>query len=409
MSQTYRVRAVHCDWQADDETVYQSLVRATAPLDCTWERLSKARRIGIKFNQARPYPKEVLYQGYSQELVDPRVARATLRLLRERTHAEIVCTEIAVCHHAHPDWPFSGELTLRHVLEEFDLTCIDGDEPPHRVVPVPGGGTMFRQYLLPSSVADCDAFVSVQKLKNHRFMGVTLCLKNLFGLTPETPHGRSRAYFHHLVRLPYVLTDLGRTIDPALNIVDGLVGQAGVEWSGDPRIGNVLVAGDQVIATDACGTYLMGHDPLGDYPDQPFLRDRNALRVAHESGFGTADLSAIDFESEVDAPVAHFATRQIDPPEVVRSWLRSSCRQALYYRDHREELVARYGGHFILLQDNRVRWYSPQSNLGASRRVLAGASYESALWLKYVDPVEAEGEHFEVYERTLERLDALGG
>ena len=36
-----------------------------------------------------------------------------------------------------------------------------------------------------------------------------------------------------------------------------------------------------------------------------------------------------------------------------------------------------------------------------SRRELAGANKLSAMWLKYVDPEEAEGEHFEVYEEAL--------
>jgi len=38
--------------------------------------------------------------------------------------------------------------------------------------------------------------------------------------------------------------------------------------------------------------------------------------------------------------------------------------------------------------------------------VLAGANPQSAMWLKYVDPEEAEGEHFAVYEKELARLEA---
>ena len=146
-------------------------------------------------------------------------------------------------------------------------------------------------------------------------MGVTLCLKNLFGLPPLPPHGRARTYFHHLVRLPYVLADLGQIIQPTLNILDALVGQSGREWGGEGRITDTLIAGDHVIATDACGAYLMGHDPLGDWPVPPFRRDRNALRIAHEMGFGTADLSQIDFQSEVTAPLAAFDSDQTDSPE----------------------------------------------------------------------------------------------
>ena len=91
----FRVRAVHCDHRAGDEEVYQALKRATDPLERSWDKLQKARRITIKFNQAWPPERLVYLNGQLQELVDYKVARATLRLLRERTSAEIVCTEIS--------------------------------------------------------------------------------------------------------------------------------------------------------------------------------------------------------------------------------------------------------------------------------------------------------------------------
>ena len=267
---------------------------------------------------------------------------------------------------------------------------------------------MFRQYLLPECVVDTDAFVSVQTIKNHAFQGITLCMKNLFGLAPMETHGRSRSYFHHLIRLPYVLADLARIVQPTLNIIDALVGQAGREWDGEGRIGDALVAGDGVIATDACGAHLMGVDPLSDWPTPPFLRDRNAIRVAHDGGVGTADLAQIDFASEVQAPIADFAAREIDPFETVLAWRRSCCEQALYYRDHRKEFLDRYAGEYILLQDDEVRWHDRKSTFFGSRRDLAGLRKLSAMWMKYVDPDEAEGEHFEVYERELELLKDMG-
>ena len=396
----YTVRAVYCDHRAGDEEVYRALQRATAPLTASWAKLKAARRIVIKFNQAWPPEKLVYYAGQLQELVSERVARATLRLLRENTTADIVCAEISVTRDRDP----ISTMTLLPILREFGVSLIEGNQPPHRVYPVPGGGLMFRQYLLPEEAMEGDAFVSVQKMKNHLFMGVTLCLKNLFGLTPQEPHGHPRQYFHHLVRMPYVLADLGLLFQPALNIVDGLVAQAGSEWSGEARIANTLVAGDQVIATDACATHLMGHDPAADWPTPPFMRDRNALRVAAEAGFGTVDLAQIDFASEVAAPVAEFHARVTDPDAVVRSWRRTTCEQALYYRDHWREFVDRYAGQYILLQDGEVRWHGQTGDLGRSRRELAGIHKDHALWLKFVDPEEAEGEHYEVYERTLAAL-----
>jgi len=208
------------------------------------------------------------------------------------------------------------------------------------------------------------------------------------------------------VRMPYMLADLGRLYNPALNVLDAMVTQAGMEWGpGDhPRICNALIAGDQVVATDACGAYLMGHDPQADWYTPPFHRDRNALLIAAQNGFGTVNLDEIDFQSEVQAPLGEFFSRITDPFETVVSWRRTTAEQGLFYRDHRKEIEAKYAGQYILLQMGEVRWSDPQGVLRQSRRVLSGANPEQAMWLKYVDPEEAEGERFEVYERTLEEI-----
>jgi hypothetical protein len=55
-----------------------------------------------------------------------------------------------------------------------------------------------------------------------------------------------------------------------------------------------------------------------------------------------------------------------------------------------------------------VRWHDTTSDLGISRRELSRASRDHAMWLKYVDPEEAEGEHYEVYEQALAHIQEVG-
>jgi hypothetical protein len=238
-------------------------------------------------------------------------------------------------------------------------------------------------------------------------MGVTGCLKNLFGLMPSEPHGRPRTYYHHLVRMPYMLADIGRILNPALNIVDALVGQAGMEWGdgeGLGRIADAVIAGDQVIATDACLMQIMGHDPQADWLTPPFHRDRNPLLVAAEGGFGTVDLEAIDFVSEVaPQPEGAFFAQMTDSAETTNTWRRTMCEQALYYHDN-PRAFERYAGEYILLQDGEVRWHNPAGTIRESRRALSAGNPDHAMWFKYVDSEEAEGEHYEVYERALAQM-----
>ncbi len=400
----YSVRAVHCDYRASDEEIYQAMKRALLPLERAWEKLRKARRVAIKFNQDWVPERVIMHQGHRQQLVSDQAARALLRVLREQTRADLFAVDIGVegIWHGKPE----ESTNILPVLREFDVPFVPGHTDEVAWVQVPGGGQMFERYPVPQSTVDADEVISVQKLKNHGFMGITLCLKNLFGLMPMQPKGRPRWYYHHLVRMPYMLADLGRIYDPALNVIDGLVTQAGMEWGpgNHPRICNTLIAGDQVIATDACGAHLMGHDPQADWFTPPFHRDRNALLIAAQGGFGTVNLDEIDFQSEVQAPLGEFFSHVTDSFETVVSWRRTTAEQGLYYLEHKKELEEKYRGQYILLQMGEVRWSDPEGILRQSRRVLSGAHPEQAMWLKYIDPENDEGEHFEVYERTLQEI-----
>jgi len=393
----YRVRAARCDHRATYEEIYETLCRVVDPLARSRQKLETARKVVIKTNMAFPPDRIARYEGRRRELVDDAVMRATLAYLREHTSAQLLAT----------DTTFSDDsVNYLPLLEEFGVDYVNSDTPVE-TYQVPGGGVMFRQYQLSACFADADAVVSVAKLKNHLFAGVTLCMKNLFGLCPRPPLGRPRHYFHHFIRLSYVFPDLALLTQPCLNIVDGLVGQTGREWGGRGRIADTLIAGDHTIATDAVGAWLMGHNPAGDWPDPPYRRERNCIRVAAEHGFGTVNLDEIDLDTEMQPPVAEFDSDDTDSAETIYSWRKSACEQALHYRDNQEKLISEHAGHYIFLQDREVAWKGLDLSSLPSRRELSGKQKDSALWLKFVDPEESEGEHFEIYEPLLEQLNQM--
>ncbi len=402
----HRVRAVQCDYRSGEEEIYQALKRATDPLTQSWRRLKAAKRIGIKFNQDW-LEQPPIFEGQFRELVSEKFARATLRLLRENTGAQLFAAD-ASFFEAYENGDPDQSARLLPVFREFGVEYVYANHPPIDVCEVPGGGLMFRRYFMSRCLLEADEIISVQKMKNHAFMGITLSLKNLFGLMPTEPLGRPRHYYHHLVRMPYMLVDLGRILNPALNIIDALTGQAGREWGGEGRITNALIAGDHPITTDAVGASLMGHDPQSDWLTPPFHRDRSALQVASESGWGTTDLSLIDYEFEVQPPLAEFHADSTDSRQRVVSWRRTTAEQALYYRDHRKQLMDRYAGEYILLQQGEVRWHDKSGRLGMSRRTIAGNNPDEAMWFKYIDPEDVEDEHYEVYEKTLAEIQAQG-
>ena len=58
-----------------------------------------------------------------------------------------------------------------------------------RTCACPGGGYMFSAFDLNHAYEDTDVLVSLAKLKNHVTAGVTLSMKNLFGLPPNSLYG----------------------------------------------------------------------------------------------------------------------------------------------------------------------------------------------------------------------------
>ena len=395
----YRVRAIPCSHQASGEEIYERLKSITAPLDRSWARIEKARKVGIKFNMQMRTEAVRRIGGRRQELVDEDVVRASLRLLQERTDAELFVIDTSMV----PAGQRPGhDFNMAPIFEEFGIPYVEAGDPPFERYKVPGGGTMFSEYQLSAALGEADAFVSIAKMKNHGFMGITLCLKNLFGLPPIPPHGRVRTYFHHVIRLSYVLPDLGLITQPCLNIIDGLTGQARREWGGEGRICDVLIAGDHVIATDACGMHLMGTDPHLDWPHPPFRRDRSPIAVAAEHGFGTANLEEIDLDmGGLQPPLAEFDSEELVPGERVKSLRRSACEQALFYREHRQRLCDQYAGSYIFLQDENVVWSGTEPDKAGAVQDVSGERKDHAVWLKLADPDEREGEHIGVYERIL--------
>jgi uncharacterized protein (DUF362 family) len=398
VEKAYTVRAVRCSHQASAEEIHAKLKEVTAPLSRSWEKLAKARKVGIKVNMQMRTEEIRRIGGRRQELVDEDVLRAALRLLRERTDAEIFVLDTSMAPAGQRPGP---DFNMGPVLDEFGVPYVEAGDPPLAWYRVPGGGLMFREYQLSVALGEADAFVSIAKMKSHAFMGITLCLKNLFGLPPIPPHGRVRSYFHHVIRLSYVLPDLGIITQPCLNIIDGLTGQSGREWGGEGRICDTLMAGDHVIATDACGASLMGHDPALDWPTPPYRRDRSPIAVAAEHGFGTVNLQEIDWQSEVTAPVARFNSVEADPPEQIARLRRSACEQGLFYREEKDRFLDRYTGQFIYLQDGEVIWSGADPSQAAPVHHLSGEKKDHAVWLKLVDPADREGEQYRVYEQIL--------
>ncbi|HXA53127.1 MAG TPA: DUF362 domain-containing protein [Candidatus Acidoferrum sp.] len=216
---------------------------------------------------------------------------------------------------------------------EFENTNYLGRAKQYSRVMVPGGGYIFPGFDLNHSYVDCDAFVSMAKLKEHGVAGVTLSLKNCFGITPATIYGtgsgedeptvlprggrqiihsgarqpsRSAPQEHDLstprqpgYRVPRVVVDLVKSRPIDLAIVDGVKTMTGAEgpWGREVISAvspGVLVAGTNPVNTDAVCMSVMGFDPMADRGTPPFETADSTLALAERAGIGTRDLKRIE-------------------------------------------------------------------------------------------------------------------
>jgi uncharacterized protein (DUF362 family) len=214
---------------------------------------------------------------------------------------------------------------------EMENTNVRGPAKGYVRVKPPNNGYMYPAYDLNHSYDECDVFVSIAKMKEHATAGVTLSMKNLFGIAPisiygdaagedepnELPRG-GRGMFHSGrrqpsksapgehpgspkaagQRVPRIVADLTAARPVHLAIVDGIITQNRGEgpWiAGSVMVKpGLLLAGLNPVCTDAVGTALMGFDPMADHGTAPFERCDSTLKLAENHGVGTRDLRRIE-------------------------------------------------------------------------------------------------------------------
>ena len=129
------------------------------------------------------------------------------------------------------------------------------------------------QLWIPKTVLAADLVVSMPKLKTHHWAGVTLSMKNMFGVLPGDCYGWPKNVLHWHGIHESVL-DICATVMPHFVIADAIVGMEGNgPLNGKSRgLGYVVLADDPVSADFTCAR-LMGLNPLG----VPHLREASRL------------------------------------------------------------------------------------------------------------------------------------
>jgi uncharacterized protein (DUF362 family) len=227
------------------------------------------------------------------------------------------------------DWDVKALEALGKVEFENTRNLGKGKSYAHFKIP---NGYMFSSLDLNHAYDETDVMVSLAKLKNHVTAGVTLSMKNLFGITPNSLYGGQagsedatdgRGPLHNprgfekinlpglkegipqtdpTWRVPRITADVCAARPIHLAIIDGITSMSGGEGPWCNRAAElkftspgILIAGLNPVSTDAVGTALMGYDdPRALRGTKPFTRCDNHLLLAEELGVGIADLKQID-------------------------------------------------------------------------------------------------------------------
>ena len=114
---------------------------------------------------------------------------------------------------------------------------------------------------LPRTVLDSDFVVSMPKVKTHHWAGVTLSLKNMFGIVPGMKYGWPKNLLHwHGIHES--ILDICATVPIHFVIADGITAMEGNgPLQGTARELGRIVLADDPVAGDATCARLMGFDP----------------------------------------------------------------------------------------------------------------------------------------------------
>jgi uncharacterized protein (DUF362 family) len=147
---------------------------------------------------------------------------------------------------------------LRHYAGPLAGVFVDLNVDDVEKVLLKTTASRLKELYLPKTVLGADFVISMPKLKTHHWAGVTLSLKNMFGIVPGSCYGWPKNVLHW-AGIDSAILDINAAVRPDFAIVDGIVGMEGNgPIQGEPKNSGVLILGDDPVAVDATCCRVMG-------------------------------------------------------------------------------------------------------------------------------------------------------
>ena len=276
-------------------------------------------RVAIKTNltggvSAQPLPGVSAIESY---ITHPEVVRALGEAVLEAGAKELYIVEAVYEDASWREWGYTDMAKkLGAKLIDLNNTLPYND---FAQATVGEGAFVYKSFNLNHILQDVDVFMSVPKMKCHNTAGITLSMKNLFGIAPMRFYRLSeqdnyRSAFHGQAsesgtRVPHIIVDLNRVRPVNFALIDGIKTTEGGEgpWIRGmaPVDAGVLIAGADPLATDTVATAVMGFDATTPAMKEPFVHGDNHLAIAASIGLGSNKLSDVKTTGPAISDVMH--------------------------------------------------------------------------------------------------------
>jgi uncharacterized protein (DUF362 family) len=202
---------------------------------------------------------------------DPTVVEAIIEKLRSLPVTPYIVESDATVTNATKAFEKTG---MKAMADRIGVECINLRHVKEKVKLIVPNEQVLGSITVPKIVTEA-AIISAAKLKTHVNTGVTLGMKNMFGLLPDKFKGK-----YHMMGINKVILDINSVLRPQLTVIDGFVGMEGRGPVEGERVQmNLIIASQDVVAADATGCRVMGIDP----------HSITHVRKAFEKGLGNID------------------------------------------------------------------------------------------------------------------------
>ena len=291
------VRPVHCGTDVDADLV--SRFSMQTPTTARWTaRCIEGLRLfdlSLRGKTVLLKPNLVEYIPGTEVNTDPRLVGAAASAFLALGAKSVLVGEGP--GHQRDTFLVLAESGLEKELQSRRIRFVDLNRDEIRQVPLQTAFTGLDKLWLPRTVLASDVVVSMPKVKTHHWAGVTLSMKNLFGVVPGVAYGWPKNLLHWK-GIDRSILDINAAVPAHFVIADGIIGMEGNgPLHGSPRsLGRIVLADDPVSADFVC-TRLMGLNPL---------RVNYLAQAAEFLGNGTPD-RIVQLGEPLSAPQRPFA------------------------------------------------------------------------------------------------------